>query len=81
MSGGPDFSLENFNTDDVEVLIGGQPVQVLVEAYAGTKTVARLGHRHIYRGPASRLARRRIRTLAPGDMAVTCENFGRPDRI
>jgi hypothetical protein len=24
MSGGPDFSLENFNTDDVEVLIGGQ---------------------------------------------------------
>jgi hypothetical protein len=24
MSGGPDFSVENFNTDDVEVLIGGQ---------------------------------------------------------
>jgi hypothetical protein len=37
MSGGPDFSRENFNTDDVEVLIGGQAVQVLVEAYAGTK--------------------------------------------
>ena len=28
-----------------------KPVQVLVEAYAGTKTVARLGHRHIHRAP------------------------------
>ena len=28
-----------------------KPVQVIVEAYAGTRTVARLGHRHIHRAP------------------------------
>jgi hypothetical protein len=37
------------------------------------ETVARLGHRHIHRAPASRLPWRRIRTLAPNDMVVTCE--------
>ena len=28
-----------------------KPVQVIVEAYAGKNTVARLGHRHIHRAP------------------------------
>jgi hypothetical protein len=58
-----------------------KPVQVLVEAYAGTKQSQDLATATFIGHPASRLLWRRIRTLAPSDMAVTCENFGRADRI
>ena len=57
-----------------------KPIQVPVEAYAGTKQSQDLATATFIGHPASRLPRRRIRTRAPGDMAVTCENFGRADR-